>query len=142
MGSSQRRKKTHHAHKGNVGTRKEFATKHRTRDFDQVHEDFNTESKREALENQPVDPDLPGSAQFYCVPCARYFINAETLKKHTLSGPHKAMMRRLQKDRPWTTEDAKIIKTDNGKPLGRKPVIVPLDAPEGAGAAPAGPMAF
>ena len=28
---------------------------------------------------------------------------------------------RLKKDKPWTTEDARVIKTDNGAPLNRAP---------------------
>jgi len=43
------------------------------------------------------------------------------LDQHKLSKSHKQRVKRLLKDKPWTTEDARVIGVDNGKPLGRAP---------------------
>jgi bud site selection protein 20 len=55
--------------------------KRKHKDLDQVDEDLRPE-KAAKLSHQPVDYDLPGDAQFYCIECSRYFIDAETLEKH------------------------------------------------------------
>lgn len=44
-----RRSRTHKAHKGGVGTRKQYATKHYGRDFDQVVEDMKDPARVAAL---------------------------------------------------------------------------------------------
>lgn len=55
--------------------------KRKHKDLDQIDEDLKPE-KAIKLSNQPVDYDLPGDAQFYCIECARYFIDGEALSKH------------------------------------------------------------
>ena len=62
-----------------------------------------------------------GAGQYYCVECSKYFMNQDVLDKHKLSKSHKQRCKRLLKDKPWTTEDARVIGVDNGKPLGRAP---------------------
>eukprot|EP00386_Alphamonas_edax_P002344 GDKI01006958.1.p1 GENE.GDKI01006958.1~~GDKI01006958.1.p1 ORF type:complete len:151 (-),score=35.35 GDKI01006958.1:111-563(-) len=74
-------------------------TKHHQRDIDQVHDD---------LKNPPVlkiDEDLPGRGMYYCISCAKYFINKEAMDKHVLTSVHK---RRLKKalENPHTQKDA------------------------------------
>ena len=115
----ERHGKAHKAHRGNVGTRKQYATKHRTRDFDQVVEDAADEKRVKDL--TVFDEDLPGGAQYYCVECCKYFIRQDVLDRHKESHSHKQRVMRLRKDKPWTVEDARVIKTDNGAPLGRAP---------------------
>lgn len=44
-----RRSRTHKAHKGGVGTRKQYATKHYGRDFDQIVEDMKDPARVAAL---------------------------------------------------------------------------------------------
>ena len=85
----QARSRSHHGHKGNVGTRKEYGTKNRTRDFDQVVDDVADPSRVVPLTE--FDEDLPGGGQFYCVECAKYCIDADALERHKGSGPHKRM---------------------------------------------------
>lgn len=50
-------------------------------------------------------------------------------------------LKRIQKEKPWTTEDARAMGVDNGKPLGRAPKPIPLtadpNAPADAAAQPA-----
>ena len=62
-----------------------------------------------------------GAGQYYCVECSKYFMNQDVLDQHKLSKSHKQRVKRLLKDKPWTTEDARVIGVDNGKPLGRAP---------------------
>lgn len=68
-----RRSRTHHAHRGGAGTRKEFATKHYGRDFDQIVEDTKNPERVAALTT--FDEDKAGLQQ------------APThTKKHTANG--------------------------------------------------------
>lgn len=53
--------------------------------------------------------------------CSKYFLTQEVLDRHKLSKAHKQRAKRVAKDQPWTTEDARVIGVDNGKPLGRAP---------------------
>lgn len=55
--------------------------KRRGKDMDEIHEDLKPE-KYAKLIDQPIDLDLPGDGQFYCVQCSRYFLDAATIEKH------------------------------------------------------------
>jgi bud site selection protein 20 len=67
MGGSQRRK----GMKGkNKGVHRALKTKHYLRDHDQIHDDLKNPQKYGAME---IDEAKPGSGQFYCIGCARYF---------------------------------------------------------------------
>jgi len=55
--------------------------------------------------NQEVDLDKPGSAQFYCVHCARYFINDQALQEHFRTKVHKRRLKALELE-PHTIEDS------------------------------------
>lgn len=48
---------------------KQLKTKRRTKDVDQIHEDMGGKNQTKLL-NQPVDNDLPGDGQHYCLHCA------------------------------------------------------------------------
>ncbi|KAI6175578.1 Zinc finger protein-like protein [Aphelenchoides bicaudatus] len=83
--------------------------KRKAKDLDQIDEDLQPE-KAAKLSKQPIDYDLPGDAQFYCIECNRYFIDAETLEKHRktkgmLYFMHKNQLRRLR-DVPYTQAEA------------------------------------
>lgn len=78
--------------------------KHYARDVDQIHGDL---PKRDQLEHQPVDEDLPGAAQHYCVECARYFVSDEALKEHKKEKTHKKRLREL-KDVPYSQKEAEF----------------------------------
>ncbi|XP_070384772.1 zinc finger protein 593-like isoform X2 [Dermacentor albipictus] len=79
------RKKTH---KGYTASHKKDKTKRRAKDIDQIHIDMQPE-KAERLLNQEVDYDMPGDAQFYCLHCARYFMDKNSLNDHLKSKNHK-----------------------------------------------------
>ena len=44
-------------------------TKRKTRDLDEIQKQMAAETARELL-NQPIDYDVPGAGQFYCLYCA------------------------------------------------------------------------
>lgn len=52
-----------------------------------------------------MDFDKPGSAQFYCVHCARYFINDQALQEHFRTKVHKRRLKALEVE-PYTIEDS------------------------------------
>lgn len=54
-----------------------------------IYEDVNIPEKRAKLENQEVDVDLPGEGQFYCIPCARHFIDQPNLDSHKKTKIHR-----------------------------------------------------
>merc|ERR1719436_538126 len=55
--------------------------------------------------HQKVDPDLPGDGQFYCVPCARYFITQTVFTEHKKTKNHKKRLR-LLKETPYSQAEA------------------------------------
>ena len=71
--------------------------------------------------HQPLNDDLPGSGQFYCVCCARYFTDAGALEAHNKTKPHKRKMKEFGRnsERPHTQRDAEMAAgmgaPDNGK---------------------------
>ena len=73
----------------NKSYKKTHDTKRRRRDIDQIQDDIELK-KNCATEIAPeLDEDLPGLGQYYCVACARYFIDEDTLRAHEITKPHK-----------------------------------------------------
>lgn len=96
------------------GRRKRFLAKA----VDQVHEDLADPMRAEALRSdQPIDFDLPGMGQYYCVECARYFIAADALNQHTRTKKHKIRLKEL-KEKPYSQAEAEsavgMAPPDNG----------------------------
>ncbi|CAL1527197.1 unnamed protein product [Lymnaea stagnalis] len=98
MGRYRRKK----MHKGDKPLKEKYRTRHRTRDLDQIHGDLKSP---DSLLKQEVDLDKPGAAQFYCLTCAKYFINDKALTDHFKSKPHKRRMKALETE-PYTQEEA------------------------------------
>ena len=96
-----RRKGTFAKHKSN---HRNMKTKHYKRDIDQIHHDLKPENQIKLL-NQPIDEDLPGFGQFYCINCARYFTTDAALQTHFKSKVHKKVKRKL-KEVPYSHEEA------------------------------------
>ncbi|XP_032900810.1 zinc finger protein 593 [Amblyraja radiata] len=92
----------------NNGRKKNMAklwkTKRRTKDLDQVHEDMKPENASKLL-HQTADCDVTGNAQFYCLHCARYFIDQRSLKEHFRTKVHKRRLKKLREE-PYTQEEA------------------------------------
>ncbi|KAL3266455.1 hypothetical protein HHI36_010627 [Cryptolaemus montrouzieri] len=97
----QRRKKIHY---GDTHLKKKWRTKRRTKDLDEINEDIKAKNCEQLL-NQEIDYDKPGSAQFYCVHCARYFINEQALKEHFRTKVHKRRLKALETE-PYTIEES------------------------------------
>lgn len=55
--------------------------------------------------NQEVDIEKPGAAQFYCIHCARYFIDNHALQEHFRTKVHKRRLKALELE-PHTIEDS------------------------------------
>lgn len=87
------------------------------RAVDQIHEDLADPLRAEALRSdQPVDFDLPGLGQHYCVECARYFIDDDVLRQHAKSKLHKIRLKEL-KEKPYSQAEAEAaagLTTDRG----------------------------
>lgn len=67
----------------------------------------------------PLDLDLPGSGQFICVHCARYFIDENSMKDHFKTKLHKKRMKNLSVEPYGGPEQDGQIKVDNGPKLNR-----------------------
>uniref|UniRef100_A0A1B0BDK3 Zinc finger protein 593 homolog n=1 Tax=Glossina palpalis gambiensis TaxID=67801 RepID=A0A1B0BDK3_9MUSC len=100
MGMAQKRKKMH---SGDTHLRRRWRTRNRKRDLDEIDNDLRTKSRE--LINQPVDLDKPGFAQFYCVHCAKYFINDTALQSHFRTKVHKRRLKALETE-PYSLEES------------------------------------
>jgi bud site selection protein 20 len=101
MGKPQKRKKKTAMDKN---THKQVKLKHYARDLDQIADDIKPENA-EKLKSQAKDEELPGQGQYYCIQCARYFINSQSLADHIKSKPHKKRLKQI-KDTPYTQQEA------------------------------------
>ncbi|XP_054714045.1 zinc finger protein 593-like [Uloborus diversus] len=93
--------------KGNHGysaKRKQLKMRKRTRDLDEIDVDMRPENAKQLL-NQKIDVDVPGCAQYYCIHCARYFIDNHAMKEHFRSKVHKRRLKALETE-PYTQKEA------------------------------------
>ncbi|KAJ3334335.1 hypothetical protein HDU76_000028 [Blyttiomyces sp. JEL0837] len=107
------RKRMHHRVRD---VKRSSRTRARTKDLDQIHEDLKAPEK---LLNQPIDPDLPGLGQFYCVECSRHFTSNGALVAHQSTKLHRKRLKVL-KEEPYTQKEAEAavgLGTDNGRSL-------------------------
>lgn len=80
---------------------KRYKTKRRTRDLDLIYNDLSSKESIMRLKNQPLDETKAGLGQYYCIECAKYFENQESLDRHTKGKVHKRRARELRQ-RPYT----------------------------------------
>ncbi|XP_013781401.1 zinc finger protein 593-like [Limulus polyphemus] len=95
------RKKTN---RGKNPITRKCKTRKRTKDLDEISEHMKIENASKLL-NQEEDYDLPGSGQFYCLHCARYFIDDHALKEHFRSKVHKRRLKALEEE-PYSQREA------------------------------------
>lgn len=69
----------------------------------QIDEDI--QKKSGELINQPVNLEQTGMAQFYCVHCAKYFINDHAMQCHFKSKVHKRRLKALELE-PYSIEES------------------------------------
>lgn len=79
--------------------------KRKGKDLDEIHDDLKPQKYRKLTKDAPLDEDLPGQGQFYCVECARHFIDQENLDNHKRTKLHKKKLKEL-KDIPYTVQEA------------------------------------
>ena len=95
--------------KKNMAKNKQFQkirkTKHRVKDIDEIVNDLKPENIVK-ITNQPLDENLPGLGQFYCIFCAKYFINKDSLTNHYRGKEHKKQIKRT-KDEPYTIKESR-----------------------------------
>jgi len=101
MGGPYKRKKYH---AGDVHLKRGWRTKRRTKDLDMIDTDL-APDKAIKLLNQPTDLDLPGLGAFYCIHCAKHFIDTRAFQDHVKGKPHKRRMNAL-KIEPYTIEES------------------------------------
>ncbi|CAA7403357.1 unnamed protein product [Spirodela intermedia] len=79
--------------------------------------------KTEAVEAKslPLNEDLPGMGQFYCLHCDRYFATAEVRDEHFKTKLHKKRVKQMMGPAPHTQLDADLAAgmgmPDNGPKL-------------------------
>ncbi|XP_075156469.1 zinc finger protein 593 homolog [Haematobia irritans] len=100
MGMVQKRKKMHY---GDTHLQRRWRVRNRTRDLDQIDQDLQTQSAQ--LINQAVDLEKPGFAQFYCVHCAKYFIDDAAMQSHFRTKVHKRRLKALEVE-PYSVEES------------------------------------
>lgn len=90
-----------------------YKTKRRTRDLDQIlRDDMKTVDSIKALHNQEFDEEKPGLAQYYCIPCARYFETEFAKQTHIRGKVHKRRLKEI-KEVPYTQEEANMAAGNN-----------------------------
>lgn len=81
-------------------------TRNYKRDFDQiVYEDLVPELTNKLL-NQPMQEEMPGLGQNYCLTCARYFVTDKAMQVHFRTKEHKKRFKIVQTVEPYTIEEA------------------------------------
>ncbi|URD72621.1 hypothetical protein MUK42_07875 [Musa troglodytarum] len=75
----------------------------------------------EAAKPLPLDEDLPGMGQFYCLHCDRYFASEDVRDEHFRSKRHKKRAKQMSGPAPHTQIDAELAAgmgmPDNGPKL-------------------------
>ncbi|XP_060530764.1 zinc finger protein 593 homolog [Cylas formicarius] len=106
---------------GDTNLKKKYKTKRRTRDLDEIHEDLKPHNSQQLLK-QEIDLDKPGNAQFYCIHCARYFINSQALQEHFTTKLHKRRLKALQEE-PYSIKDSeRAAGLGSWKPPGKRKI--------------------
>lgn len=91
-------------HVGDTHLKKGWRTKRRTKDLDQIDQDLQPATAEKLLQ-QDVDHEKPGLGQFYCVHCAKHFIDGTAFNEHVKGKPHKRRMKALETE-PYSHEES------------------------------------
>merc|ERR1739848_104954 len=85
--------------------------------YDEIHNP-KFEEVRTRTRDKPLNEDLPGLGQYYCMSCARHFINVAALDTHNKTKAHKRRVKEL-KTKPYGTDLEEVygMKIDNGPKL-------------------------
>ncbi|KAF8199041.1 hypothetical protein BJ912DRAFT_845253 [Pholiota molesta] len=88
-----RRSRAHHARRD---VHRAARTRVMTRHLDQIQDIDLEPTNRAALEAQPINYELPGLGQHYCVECAKYYETDAALQSHWKSKVHKRRLKELR----------------------------------------------
>jgi len=58
------------------------------------------------LLNQPLQEDVAGQAQHYCLSCARHFISDKAMQQHLKTKEHKKRVKKCENEEPYTQAEA------------------------------------
>lgn len=81
-------------------------TRNYKRDADQIVFEDLVPEVTQALLNQPMQEELAGLGQHYCVTCARYFISENAIVLHRKTKEHKKRFKIVTKEEPYSIEEA------------------------------------
>merc|ERR1712039_270717 len=84
--------------------KKGWRTKRRTKDLDQIDNDLKPENTVK-FTARAIELDKPGLGQFYCVHCAKDFIDRRAFQDHVKGKPHKRRLHALETE-PYTIEES------------------------------------
>ncbi|KAL3694908.1 hypothetical protein R1sor_008559 [Riccia sorocarpa] len=84
----------------------------------------------------PLDEDLPGMGQYYCMHCDRYFTSANIRDDHFKTKLHKKRVKLMKGAAPHTQLDAELAagmgRPDNGPKLRESSSAIPMSLLNGA----------
>ena len=76
---------------------------------------------QDGMKPLPVDEDLPGMGQYYCLHCDRYFANSSVRDEHFKTKRHRKRIKQMNGPAPHTQIDADLAAgmgmPDNGPKL-------------------------
>ena len=79
------------------------------RDVDQIVFEDMLEENTERLTHQPMQEDMPGLGQHYCVCCARYMISTLAMDSHLKTKEHKKRLKVVKTEKPYTIEESERV---------------------------------
>jgi len=126
MPGPQRRSRTHKAQRD---VHRAARTRAFPRQLDQIQHIDLLPDNREKLEAQPLNVDLPGLGQHYCVECAKYLESDVALKSHWKGKVHKRRCKELR-DPAYTIEESERA-AGLGREGKREGTIRDVDMAEG-----------
>ncbi|KJA14159.1 hypothetical protein HYPSUDRAFT_208961 [Hypholoma sublateritium FD-334 SS-4] len=99
------------------------------RDLDQIQDIDLAPERRAELEAQPINYELPGLGQHYCVECAKYYETDIALQSHWKSKIHKRRLKQLREP-AYTIEESERaagLGRETRRPVASAAPTVPLE---------------
>ncbi|KAF9480361.1 hypothetical protein BDN70DRAFT_832967 [Pholiota conissans] len=122
-----RRSRAHHARRD---VHRASRTRVMTRHLDQIQDIDLDPTNRAALEAQPINYELPGLGQHYCVECAKYYETDSALQSHWKSKVHKRRLKELRVP-AYTIEESERaagLGRENRRPIASTSAsVAPMD---------------
>ncbi|KAG6557475.1 hypothetical protein Mapa_000748 [Marchantia paleacea] len=91
---------------------------------------IHTELRVDERKPLPLDEDLPGMGQYYCLHCDRYFASANIRDDHFKTKLHKKRVKMMKGAAPHNQVDADVAagmgRPDNGPKLRESSSVIPV----------------